>query len=357
MRVLNYMMIGLALLVGMGQPVSAQTAPLDEKQQAVILFDVRLDRLQESDLAKSMGLKEQMAQNSGNSEIDFSKAVRIFGMVSAPESIEDIQQMQAGGGEEMPMEFAMRVQFADEAAMDEVMNKMKAEGTEFTNGGKTYYRPDDENAPKNVCAGQIDSTTMVMGTENYVTLKDFKSAFSKGVQTAWSNVSKTEDTIRIVIDLAGSKNLVDDLLEMGKDAPPPAKAFLDLVPGMNDLRITMDFSGGHLFTLGSTCKDSECATNLNDALDSIFGMAKLTGEAQLGQMKQMGMDQVANVASQVLKSLKPKLDGSSVTVTVPKPDGFEDAIQQAAGMMGGMMGGPGGPPPGFEAPEGDDDGS
>jgi hypothetical protein len=348
---MKYMMICVALLAGMGQALFAQTAPLEDKQKAVVLFDVRLDRLQESELGKATGLKEKMEQGSSNAEINFSKAVRVFGMISAPESIEQIQQMQASGGQEFPMEFAMRVQFADEGALNDVLNKMKTESTEFTQDGKTYYRPKDEKTGK-MCAGQVDSTTMVLGTQNYVTLPDLKSAFSDGVKSSWGNVAKKDDTIRVVVDLAGSKEFVDQLLEMGKGAPPMAQAFLELVPGMNDLRITMDFSGGDLFSLGSNCKDSESANNLKDALDSIFGIAKMGAEANLKPMKDMGMAQVADVASEIMDSLKPAVDGNSVTVNVPKPSGFEDAVQMAAGMFGPMMGGPGGPPPGFGPPQG-----
>lgn len=351
MHVMKYMMICVALLAGMGQALFAQTAPLEDKQKAVVLFDVRLDRLQESELGKATGLKEKMEQGSSNAEINFSKAVRVFGMISAPESIEQIQQMQASGGQEFPMEFAMRVQFADEGALNDVLNKMKTESTEFTQDGKTYYRPKDEKTGK-MCAGQVDSTTMVLGTQNYVTLPDLKSAFSDGVKSSWGNVAKKDDTIRVVVDLAGSKEFVDQLLEMGKGAPPMAQAFLELVPGMNDLRITMDFSGGDLFSLGSNCKDSESANNLKDALDSIFGIAKMGAEANLKPMKDMGMAQVADVASEIMDSLKPAVDGNSVTVNVPKPSGFEDAVQMAAGMFGPMMGGPGGPPPGFGPPQG-----
>jgi hypothetical protein len=359
MRVLNYMLICLMLVAGLSQSALAQTAPLDEKQKAVLLFDVRLDRLQESELAKSMGMKEMMQQSGASAEIDFSKAVRIFGMVSAPESVQALQQMQAGGTE-MPVEFSMKVQFANEGALNDVLNKAKTESTEFTKGGKTYYRPKDEKAPKNICMGQMDETSLVLGTDAFVFLPDQKAAFSEGLKSSWGTVAKNEDSIRIVVDMVGAKALIDEAIEMGKEgAPPMAVGFMELVPTMNDLRITMDLSGGNLFTLGSTCKDSECATNLNDALDSIFGMAKMAGQAQLGQMKEApGLEGLVDVADQILKALKPNLDGNSVTVTIPKPEGFEAAVQQATTMMPGMMmggPGPGGPDaPGSDAPEGDD---
>jgi hypothetical protein len=330
MRVLNYTLICLTLVAGFSQTVVAQTAPLDEKQKAVLLFDIRLDRLQESELAKSMGIKEMMQKSGASAEIDPSKAVRVFGMVSAPESVQALQQIQAGGTE-IPVEFFLKIKFANDGALKEVMHWVKTESHEFTKVGKTYYRPKDEEAPKNLCLGQVDGTSLVLGTDAFVLLPDEKEAFSEGLKSAWDTVAESEDSIRIVVDMVGAKALIDEAIEMGKEgAPPMAVGFMELVPTMNDLRITMDLSGGNLFTLGSTCKDSECATNLNRSLDSIFGWAERAGRAQLDQMKESpGRQGLVAVADEILESLKPNLVGNSVNLTIPKPEGLEAAFNEA----------------------------
>jgi hypothetical protein len=341
MRILSFLSFGLLLLWPV-QSADAQSAPLSDKDKAVVYFDIRLDRLLSSNLAESFGLKEQMAQNM-QGDVDVSKASRVSGVMSAPESIDQLQNME--GVEELPFHFLVHIAFVDEDALNQAISKIASDSTEFTAEGKTYYRPTGNDAPKNICAGILNRTTMVMGTDSYVFMADHKAAHSNGLKSAINSMGSGEDGFRVAIDLAGAKELIDQAVEMGKQqADPMSQAFLELVPGMKDLRITLDFSGGNLFSLGSTCVDEEAATQLKEALDSIFGVAKMAGGAQLNQMKQQTPDMagVIAVGEKILRSLSPKQNGDSVTVNVPKPDGFEDAVQKAAGMLVPMMMGGGG---------------
>jgi hypothetical protein len=350
MRIFSLLLLGL-LGASFTQSAMAQTAPLSDKDRAVLYFDIRLDRIQESELAKTLGIQNQMTPQG---DLDLSKAVRISGSASAPESVQQFNEME--GVEELPIQFFVRIQYADEESLKEALDSLKEKSTSFTQGGKTYYRPEDNNSPKNICMVQADATTMVMGTDSYVFLADHKAAFTDGLKSSINRLGSAEQSFSIALDLAGAKDLIDEAIEMGKaQSDPMIQPYLDIIPGMRDLRITMDFSGNQLFTLGTECADADAASQVKDALDSIFGLAKMGASAQLGQIKQMqpAMAEPIAVIEKVLRSLSPKLEGNHVGVKVAKPEGFEAAVQKVGEMMGGMMMGGG---QGFDEDFGDDDG-
>ncbi len=60
-------------------PLLAQSAPLADNQKAVMVFDIRMDKLRGSDLAKMLNLEEQIkAMTQQNDGPDPSKISRIF---------------------------------------------------------------------------------------------------------------------------------------------------------------------------------------------------------------------------------------------------------------------------------------
>src|SRR5210317_1844331 len=91
-------LLSLLLLVGaICSPLQAQSAPLADNQKAVMAIDVRLDMLRDSDLAKTLNLEEQIkALSQQNDGVDPSKLNRVFGALSAPESMEDAQGFMMG---------------------------------------------------------------------------------------------------------------------------------------------------------------------------------------------------------------------------------------------------------------------
>lgn len=315
---------------------SAQTAPLEKQQRAVVLFDIQMERLADSEMARVLNLREQIAGATG--AVDPTKLVRIFGMASAPESIDDFQDLQQGSGPAeysiVPFEFFMRLEFKDSAAADEAMKEIVGtSGESFQRNGRTYYRPDDDETADMV-ASQLDGKTIEFGTDNYAFLPDQKQAYTPGLEAAWARVSDGKDAIRIVVDLEGARDLIDQALDMaGESGDPMVEGFLEVIPGINDLVLSMDLSGGDLLGLSMGCKDSGSAQQLNDALAGIFGLAKMFGGQAIGELRQQDA-QLADVAQSLLRALTPQTSQNLVEVKIPKPEGMENAIKNAMQSFG-----------------------
>jgi hypothetical protein len=343
MRVAPITYLGLFLLSSaIVAPLLGQTDPLNEKQKAVLVFDIRLNRVLDSELAKSMGLADQlagMAAQQGNDGPDPTTLKRVWGALSAPESMESAQGLAMG---EMPMQFFVKVEFNDSAAATDAFEKIMAkEPPSFEKDGKTYYRQPGDDGAKETVMHQLDATTIEFGTETYV-FHPNQQVFTDGLITAWK-MAPDDQAIRLALDVEGAKGLLGEAVELGKQGGNPMVAgYLDLVDNMKNLRLAIDISGDNLVSLQATGVDPENAEELRSGLDSLLGIAKLGGMAQVEQMKEQDPDAAA-VAGALLKSLKATAEGNEVSVVIAKPAGFDEAVKNTAQKFGA-----GGPPPQFE---------
>lgn len=331
MRLVRFTFLGLMLLVsGIAAPLLGQTAPLQEQQKAVLAFDLRLDLLMGSELAKSLKLSEQvskMVAQQGDDGPDPNTIAQVSGALSAPENMEAAQSFSNGGGGKLPIEFFVKMKFKDKESAAIVMAKIIEKSPEpFERDGKTYYRPKDEGAPENAVVHQFDATTLEFGTEAYVFHPNNQKVFTEALTAAWTEMPKNE-AIRLAVDMAGASALLAEAVEFGKQAGDPTVAgFLDLVDNMKNLRLSIDIASANLITLRSTGVDSEQAEELQGGLDALLGMAKMAGGMQVNQLKQQD-PAMAGVMETILKSLEAKVDGTEVSVVIPKPAGFEEAIK------------------------------
>lgn len=332
-------MLTLLLLVSaICSPLRAQTAPLADNQKAVMAIDVRLDMLRDSELAKTLDLEEQIkAMSLQNDGVDPSKLNRVFGILSAPESMEDAQGFVMG---QVPIEFSMKFEFNDSETVAEMISKAESKGaTSFEKNGKKYYHPPaDGQTPEELIMHQIDEKTIQMGTEAYIFHPQSKELFSDGLKDSWSKVP--DEAIRIALDLEGASGLINDVVAMGKqNGDAMTGAYLDLVDNLKDLRLSLDFSGENMLTLRATGVGESEAEEFRGGLDSILGIAKMAGGAQAATLKKQNEEAGAAV-EEILKSLKATNDGAEISVVVPKPAGFEEAVKSAVDMFAGGIGGP-----------------
>lgn len=333
MRLARFTLLGMLLLFSANTtPLMSQTAPLEEKQKAVVVFDLRLDLLMGSELAKSLKLPEQfaeMAAQQGGNGPDPSTIAGLFGAMSAPENMEAAQGFSGG---ELPIEFFVKIKFKDASAATAAMEKLlESDPTSFDRNGKTYYRPKEDGAPENAVVHQFDATTLEFGTDAFVFHPNQK-VLTDGLTAAWAKMPKNE-AVRVAIDMAGASDLLAEAVEAGKQAADPTSAgFLELVDNMKNLRLSVDLSGANLITLNSTGVDSEQAEELQGGLDALLGMAKMAGSMQVNQLKQQD-PAMSGILETVLKSLEAKVDGDEVSVVIPKPAGFDDAVKNFAEKM------------------------
>jgi hypothetical protein len=322
------------LLVGLlGSHAQAQTVPIEESQKAVLAFELRLDMLRDSELGKSLNLKDQIgewAEQQGNGGPDPTTISRIFGVASAPESMEAAQGFATG---QVPIEFSVKIDFVDAASADAFVADAKEKGAEAVEkNGKTYYRPTNEGSPEGVVMHLATSTTVEMGTDAYVFNGDLGQILSSGLGEAWKKVP--DDAIRMAMDLEGAKDFVAEAVAMGQEnAEGMTAAYLGLVDNAKNIRFGHDLSSKNILTLQATCTSESDAEELRGGLDSMLGMAQMGGGMMVGQLNQM--DPAAGAAlKELLDSLKATSDGAEVGVVVPKPAGFDDAVKSAAEKFG-----------------------
>ena len=332
-------LLSLFLFVGaLCSPLQAQSEPLTDNQKAVVAIDIRLDMLRDSELAKTLNLEEQIkAMTQQNEGVDPTKLLRVFGALSAPESMEEAQGFMMG---QVPIEFFMKFEFSDAATVSEMISKAESEGaTSFEKNGKTYYNPPaGGETPEGIIMHQVDEKTIQMGTEAYIFYPKQKDLFSDGLKDAWSKVPN--ESIRIALDIEGASGFIGEAVELGKQGGDAMTgAYLDLIDNLKDLRLSIDFSGENILTLRATGVGESEAEEVRGGLDSILGIAKMAGGAQAKKLKEQS-DEAGTAVEAMLNSLEAKADGTEVSVVVPKPEGFEAAVKSAmdtfaAGAMGG----------------------
>jgi len=314
------------MLIGLiaAPTVSAQSSQLEESQKAVLVFDFRFDKLKASEAAKSLKIAEKIkaAQPAAKDMPNPEKIVRVFGAVSAPGDVSDLQRLRGQGP--LPVEFFSRIEMEDAASLNEALELIVEKSDPVEMGGKTYYKPNEEKAPENVLATKVNDTTLEYGTTAYITRADRK-VFTDGLTTSWQK--SPDDAVRLAIDLEGASSLVDLAIEQGKASGQPMLApFLDMLSAASDLRISMDFEGENLLTIGTTGKTESGAEDLEGGLNSLVGLGQAFGTGAIQNLKQQS-EELGTMAEETLKSLEAVRDGDSVTLAIPRPEGFAEALK------------------------------
>ena len=312
----------------------AQSDQLKENQMAVVSFDIRLDKLRDSEMAKTLGVEDRVkGMVPPGSDIDPSEVKRVFGAMSAPESVAAAGAYQGDGP--LPMEVFVRIEFVDSAAADKMFEQINADSKSEEIGGKTYMRPTDGGAPENLLAHRVNETTMEFGTEAYLLRADRK-VFTDGLTAAFGKAPN--EAIRIAMDLEGAGPLVEELQGMAAESGPPNfAAYYELIGAISDMHISIDADGPNLLTLGMTGKSESEAEDLEGGLGSLVGMGQMFGMGAIGSFKEQSPE-LGGMAEEILTKLKAEREGDQVVIKLIHPEGFAEAVQ---GMVGEGMGGGG----------------
>ncbi|MGB7345278.1 MAG: hypothetical protein WBD20_13775 [Pirellulaceae bacterium] len=314
-------------------------AQLPQDKQSVLAFDIYFDRLSSSDLAKATGMDDPNKALGGpganaNDPIKPDELRRVFGAVSAPPSVQSMQQMGAGV-EKLDFNFFARLQFKDAAATDKAFAEMIKGCETETVGGKEYYRPPVKaGSPKNMLFHKLSADVVEIGTDEYMVLPD-RNVFSANLLAAWGKMPKS--AIRIAADLDGARHLIDEGLQMAEgNVPPMAQPALSMVNNMTTLRIGLDFSSETLLWLTATGRDQAATDQINATLGGLLAMAKGFGQQSLP----MAGPDAQGPGGELLAALSTTVDGNDVNIVLPRPDGLEKAIGGAMMSMMAMGGGP-----------------
>ena len=306
---------------------------LADSDRAVLAFDVAVSRLLTSDMMKKAQFDP--ATMAGNSPINPADLVRVFGAVSAPKSMADLQQPNP---EKLPVSMFVRVKFKSPELATKAYTEMSNTGGKVTKGGKEYMTP-PEGGPQDMLGHMYAPDTIELGSENYI-VGGIKNPFTANLLEAWKKAPE-QTSVKIVLDLNGARNLIN---EAKQNAPPESMMVTSLLDNSSAIRLALDFSSDKLLWLTMTGADAAKTGTLKAQMDGLMTMASGFGQQALGQIP---MPNLKKSAGQLLRALKTTQDGNDVNIVLPKPEGFEDAIGelgQLIPMM--MMQGAGGPPPG-----------
>ncbi len=320
---MSFAAIAVALVAA---PAFAQQTTLTAQEQSVVMVEIDFAKIFNSELGKMMDFEGKLKTIPGADpdSFDAGSMSKVTASLSLPDSLEAFQAM--GPGSELPMEMFTTMTFKDAGSADAAFAKVKEKSEEVKIGDKTFFKPDDPSSPAGLLAERSGDSMVFMGTEKYISRAE-KMFATDGLKSAWGKMS--DDAVRIAIDVEGMPALREQIIEMGSQAPPPFNTFAELLNNVNDLRIAIDLDGDNLLTIAATGKDADMAEEFAEGLDALLGMGKMGIMMQAGAIPE---GDAKNAVMEIAESLSATSKGSEVTVIVPKPKGFNEAIM---GLLGG----------------------
>ncbi|MEL7499807.1 MAG: DUF1559 domain-containing protein [Planctomycetota bacterium] len=301
--------------------VSAQD-DLDVEKRATVMFDIRVDDIMSK--MDKMGIDTNAISSMkldgpfGGSTI--ADLERIRGAFSLPPSMDRIMRPNV---DQPPVEAFVKFKFKNPDVAEAVLESLKQSGGgEVEINGVTYVA--EQRGNKNgMLAHLSDMTEVELGTSTYI-LNGDRNVTTAKLMEAWKTLPN--QPVRFAADLEPSQDLIKEVIQMaGDEVPPPFGAFVGLLDNAKGIKATMDPSQKEMIKLSFAGVDADNATELQEGIDSLFGMAKVMSAPML---KEMGKDvpEAAQPAKTLINSLKANTNGSEVTVNIEKPEGFEKAV-------------------------------
>ena len=324
MRSLGMKMLAFAAVAMLTAPVFAQSDTRGAKADAV--FELTPSKIIDSPLGKKMGFAELLATTPPGAP-EFDKIKRVFAGVIAPESVEKLEVIQQGG-DDNDLQFFMRIEYSTaEAATDMITQASANSSSEVERNGKTYYSPPEgEKMPKGTVMYLADDKTVAMASGGFID-KTGGAPVTDALATAWKKMPNT--ALKVSIDGVNARNLVKSMVKDVKEktGDPIVGAILDLFPTMDNINLSIDFASADLLKLNATSSDEDKASDISNGFKSLVTMAKPAAKKGLAQIE----DQAPNAAAtfgKLVNGMDVKQSGKSVTLNIPRPEGFEDAVQE-----------------------------
>ncbi len=313
----------LLAIIGLSILVPSSSARQSDTSRAVVAIDVNLDGL--ADLGFAQIQEGLQAGPLNGADLDVIKQVsRLTFYMSAPESMEAIAEPPAKG-DPIPFELFVHIDFKNGEARQKLVDTMKEGIEEVTENGKKVFKPTDKG-PSNLRMTFVGDKSLELGTENFMASTD-KKFMTPTLLTTWNAAPK--HALRLAVDLESAAELIDGALAAaGPNAPRPVKPFLDLVPKISTIRLTLDGKDPTLMSLAIDGKDEAAAGELFEAMEGLLGMAKMGATPGIEQMKEK-LPLMATAATALVEALNSKKAGRTVSLTIPRPSNFSEAIKEA----------------------------
>ncbi len=366
MRSLGMKLLTFAVVAITAAPVFAQSDTRAAKADVVI--ELRPSKIVKSPLGTKMHFAEQLAAISqAPGAPGFSDLERVFAGLVAPATSENLGAIQTG--EKNDLQFFARLEFGSAESASKMLEQMKL-GSEdkVEKNGKTYHSaPKGTNMPAGTVMFLVNDKVVELASEGFA-YRTNEMPFTDALATAWK--AMPDSALKVSADGVNARGLLESLAKEGKKnagGNPIAGALIDLLPTMDNINFSLDLASANLLTLNMVGSDEDKATDINDGFQTLLTIAKPGAKQGLAMIEGQAPEPAA-VFGKLVDGMAVKREGKSVTLNIPRPEGFEGAVAEALPIIQGFvlrmmlesggLGGPGvpggpGQPNGNVMPSGD----
>lgn len=305
-------------------PSTISLAQIADDKKSVIVFDIQLAKLRGGTLYQKVGGDVLLQRMQGrNEEVELAKVDRVIGSFGYPKSVQEVQAV--GNGADLPMEFFVRGRFSDDASAKAVYENFEQRSNVDNVDGKTYLRPPGTRDPTNVSISRPTANSIEMGTDGYVIGQKTRNFRTSRLTDAWDQLPVYP--IRVAVDAETAEAIINEGIEMlGQRVPPQAAVMLAAAKDVSTIGIAIDVQADPMIAVRITGKSEQATTTLANTLNGLLMMAKGIGQQASGNLP----PDMKTGANELLTALTAKQNGTAITLDIPRPEGFDELVAQAA---------------------------
>lgn len=325
----------LLLVVAVTTNSGVAQEKLTDEERVSMAFELDVKRIRESKLVQAVGfdnLASQLDLEKDMTLIDPNHVDRLSGGIRWPDDLTTLTRMQPG--DDFELSFYWLVEFNTPGAGDDFVEEAKNFLEEVERDGNTYYKiPDVENVFL-----QINDDHFLSCTENYLG-HDFRNVFTPNLQESFSRLPQ-HHMAKAAIDFQANRKVIEEVLDMSDDElwmllPFPPE-FIGGIPNIHEfvdvLSASIDLSDEKVITAYSNSKDESSAIKFESELSQLLSMGRLVvmmGLSSAGITDEADKTTVNNMLNQ----FRPTREGTSNTVEISQPEGFEELLANVTVIM------------------------
>lgn len=300
---------------------------LEEKDKAVLRFDIDVQKVLKMELVKSLNLKELIENDYqlGPSPLDYSIVKRVSGGFSAPASLASLENTN-----DVPFEFYARFEFLDAADAKAYYGEFR----EFCNveerDGKEFLTP-GVGAMGNICIFQQDDFFEV-ASRKYFNRND-RDVFTDRVEDEWEKLG--DYPVLGVLDAQGAGSLVKSIQDLlrSDSTPKSASIFADVADDPQLIVLKGATEGDPILSLRATCRTDAEANEVRSMVDGALGIGKAVFVMEgLNEVNQLSAD-IDRLIESLMNDLTAKGEGRNIDIVISRPKNMDQAIKKLRFVM------------------------
>lgn len=293
----------------------------------VVVVVLQPNRFLNSNFGKSVP-QAMLEESTAESGFDWKTLEQLVWALKSP-TAEDVKAAREGNREKADGEGpSMFFEFAKAPERQPILDAMEVDKTK-QHGDREYYLADELKT----VAFPTDET-VVFGPEAEV--KRVLDVDAKTGEGALANRLRTADRqfdLLLVCDLTGHEELVELLVDLGKqDLPPQMGPQLELAEKVKSLVLVADLDGDTLIKANVEARDGEVdevKARLDGVVQLVRTLYQFSGRPELQRSPLPFKEQALTVADDLLAKLGVSAEGNTVTLAVARPKGMDELLKAA----------------------------